>query len=104
MKKPWSPGGKRPGLLTTEWRGVGGWGCHSAWDKPRGRSAVPRRHRNIPEHGGSPCPRQWGRERKPRDDGENTGEAIKKEGMAALGKVVFTWRAHIIALEARARV
>jgi hypothetical protein len=27
MKKPWSPGGKRPGPLTTKWRGVGAGGA-----------------------------------------------------------------------------
>jgi len=30
-------------------------------------------------------------------------EAIRKEGMVALGKVVFTSREHIIALEARGK-
>jgi len=30
-------------------------------------------------------------------------EAIHKEGMVAVGKVVFTWREHIIALEARGK-
>jgi DNA end-binding protein Ku len=30
-------------------------------------------------------------------------EAIRKEGMVAIGKVVFTSREHIIALEARGK-